>query len=101
MTDNERKEYMEAFGKRVKAYREALGMTQGELAVKAGYTDGANPAATVSKIERGLMDITQSKCYDIAKALEIEPYQLFTTESVGRLVKYAELITEEGKNVDK
>jgi hypothetical protein len=47
------------------------------------------------------MDITQSKCYDIAKALEIEPYQLFTTESVGRLVKYAELITEEGKNVDK
>ena len=29
MTEKERKQYMEAFGKRVKAYREALGMTHG------------------------------------------------------------------------
>lgn len=101
MTEEERKAYMEAFGKRVKAYREALGMTQGELAVKAGYSDGANPAATISKIERGLMDITQSKCYALASALEIEPYQLFTSDAVGRLVKYAELMAKEGPNVDK
>ena len=38
MTEKERKQYMEAFGKRVKAYREALGMTQGELAAPEGFT---------------------------------------------------------------
>ena len=47
------------------------------------------------------MDITQSKCYALASALEIEPYQLFTSDTVGRLVKYAELMAKEGPNVDK
>lgn len=94
MTEEERKQYLLAFGRRVRAYREALGMTQEELAVKVGYTVGKNPSGTISKIERGCMEITQSKCADLAKALQIEPYMLFTDENVGRLIKYAEELTK-------
>lgn len=90
MTEQEKKEYLLAFGKRVRAYREALGMTQEELAVKAGYVAGKNPSSTVSKIERGVMELTQSKILDLANALEIEPYELFTDRYISRLVKYAE-----------
>lgn len=100
MTDNERKDYLEAFGKRVKYYREELGLTQKELGIKAGYVDGTNPAASISKIEHGQMDITQSKCADLAKALNIEPYQLIVSPQVSRLVKYAELMQKGAIHVD-
>ena len=102
MTEDERKLYLQAFGRRVRAYREALGMTQEELAVKVGYTVGKNPSGTISKIERGCMEITQSKCADLAKALQIEPYQLFTDEQTARLVTYAQEIMKMkgGDNVD-
>lgn len=95
MDEKERKLYLTAFGNRVKSFREAQGMTQAELAVKAGYVDGKNPSATISKIEKGQMEITQSKIADIANALQIEPYELFTDTAVSRLIRYAELITKE------
>ena len=98
MTEEERKQYLLAFGRRVRFYRERLEMTQEELAVKVGYTVGKNPSGTISKIERGVMEITQSKVADLAKALQIEPYQLFVDEQTSRLVKYAELITKGGEN---
>lgn len=41
MNESERKEYLTQFGSRVKELRKNKGMTQLELAVKAGYTDGA------------------------------------------------------------
>lgn len=90
MTENERKQYLLEFGRRVRMYRELKGLTQEELAVKAGYVVGKNPSGTISKIERGCMEITQSKCAELAKALDIKPYQLFMDDSAVKLMKYAE-----------
>ena len=102
MTDAERKEYLIAFGKRVKYYREKLGLTQKELGIKAGYVDGTNPASSIYKIENGQIDVTQSKCADLAKALQIEPYDLIVSPDTARLLKYAELLKKEGVfNVDQ
>ena len=102
MTDAERKEYLIAFGKRVKYYREKLGLTQKELGIKAGYVDGTNPASSIYKIENGQIDVTQSKCADLAKALQIEPYDLIVSPETARLLKYAELLKKEGVfNVDQ
>ena len=50
MDENKRKEYLTQFGSRVKELRKLRGMTQLELAVKAGYTDGANPSALPSEV---------------------------------------------------
>lgn len=102
MTDAERKEYLISFGKRVKFYREKLGLTQKELGIKAGYVDGTNPASSIYKIENGQIDVTQSKCADLAKALQIEPYDLIVSPETARLLKYAELLKKEGVfNVDQ
>lgn len=77
MTNEERKLYLKTFGERVKYYRKRLNITQEELAVKAGYVVGTNPSSAISKIERGDMEITQTKIADIAKALGISPSDLF------------------------
>lgn len=97
MTEEERKQYLLAFGRRVRAYREAIGLTQEELAVKVGYVRGKNPSGTISKIERGCMEITQSKIVDLANALQIEPYQLFTDDTTARLLRYAQELTKGGE----
>jgi len=94
MKEKERRDYLEAFGNRVKSYRLALGMTQGELAVKMGYVDGKNPSANVSKIEKGQMELTQSKILELAKALQVQPYELFTDEQTSRLIRYASEISK-------
>lgn len=100
MNEEEKKIYLQAFGRRVRAYRERLGLTQEELACKAGYMVGKNPSGTISKIERGCMEITQTKIADLAKALQIEPYQLFADEQTARLVSYAKEMIKGGNNVD-
>lgn len=98
MTEEERKQYLLAFGRRVRMFREALGMTQEELAVKVGYTVGKNPSGTISKIERGCMEITQSKIVDLARALQIEPYELFTDDTTRRLLRYAHELSKGGND---
>lgn len=100
MNENQRKQYLVDFGKRVRFYREKLGMTQKELGIRAGYVNGTNPAATISKIELGQIDITQTKCAEIAAALGVEPYDLIVSPQISRLIKYAELIRKEGADVD-
>lgn len=94
MNESERKQYLIQFGSRVKKLRKNKGMTQLELAVKAGYADGANPSATISKIEHGQIDVTQSKCADLAFALEVEPYELFCDSQTARMIAYAEKMKE-------
>lgn len=94
MTEKERTEYLIAFGNRVKSYRKALGMTQNELALKMGYVDGKNPSANVSKIEKGQMELTQSKILELANALGVQPYELFTDTQTARIVKYAQEIAK-------
>lgn len=100
MNETERKQYLVDFGKRVRFYREKLGMTQKELGVRAGYVNGTNPAATISKIELGQIDITQTKTAEIAAALGVEPYDLIVSPQVSRLLKYAELIQKGDDHVD-
>ncbi|MBR7184559.1 MAG: helix-turn-helix domain-containing protein [Clostridia bacterium] len=53
------------FGKRIKARREAIGMTQDELAAKMGYSS----RSSIAKIESGTNDIPQSKIVAFATAL--------------------------------
>lgn len=100
MNETERKQYLVDFGKRVRFYREKLGITQKELGVRAGYVNGTNPAATISKIELGQIDITQTKCAELAAALGVEPYDLIVSPQVSRLLKYAELIQKGDDHVD-
>jgi len=100
MNENEKKQYLRDFGRRVRFYREKLGMTQKELGVRAGYVNGTNPSGSISKIELGQMDITQTKTAEIAAALGVEPYDLIVSPQVSRLLKYAELIQKENTDVD-
>ena len=100
MNETERKQYLVDFGKRVRFYREKLGITQKELGVRAGYVNGTNPAATISKIELGQIDITQTKTAELAAALGVEPYDLIVSPQVSRLLKYAELIQKGDDHVD-
>lgn len=57
---------MADIGKRIKEKREALGMTQEELASKLGYKN----KSSIAKIETGTNDIVQSKVAEFATVLD-------------------------------
>ncbi|MGM7267058.1 helix-turn-helix transcriptional regulator [Erysipelothrix rhusiopathiae] len=63
-------------GQRLKARRKELRISQQELAVAVGYTS----RSTIAKIEAGVIDLSQSKIYDIAEALETTPTYLLGLE---------------------
>lgn len=56
----------------IKRRRLELRMTQAELAEKIGYAD----KSMIAKIEKGQIDLTQSKIMAIAKALEVSASEL-------------------------
>ena len=56
----------------IKKYRQQLGMSQDELAKKAGYTD----RSSIAKIEKGLVDLPQSKIIQFAEIFGIDPGDL-------------------------
>ena len=56
----------------IKKRRLELGMSQEELAHKAGYTD----RSSIAKIELGKVDISLETLKKIAAALDIEPLDL-------------------------
>ena len=56
-------------GKKVKARREQLGLTQQELAKKLGYKS----KSTINKIELDINDVSQSKLIKLADALGVDP----------------------------
>lgn len=58
-----------AVGHRIKAQREALGISQDELARKLGYQS----RSSINKIESGERDLPQSKIKAIADALGVSP----------------------------
>ena len=58
--------------KNIKKLREELGMSQDELAEKTGYTS----RSSIAKIEKGLVDLQQSKIISFANALSVTPSQL-------------------------
>ena len=88
MTNEEKKTYLKTFGGRIKYYRELINMTQKELGLAVGYVDKTNPSSSISKIERGEMEITQTKIADIAKALGISPSDLFPSPKESPAVDY-------------
>lgn len=56
----------------IKMLREAKGMSQSELAAKVGY----KTRSSITKIESGVSDPSQSALYRIAKALDVKPSTL-------------------------
>lgn len=54
-------------GKRIKARREELHLSQRELSDKMGYSNHS----TLGKIERGLVDVTQSKVVKFSEVLGV------------------------------
>lgn len=58
--------------KNIKVRRIELGMTQTELADRAGYAD----KSMISRIEAGLIDLPQTKIVEIAAALRTTPSEL-------------------------
>lgn len=56
-------------GKKVKARREELGLTQEELAKRLGYKS----KSTINKIELDINDVSQSKLIKLADALGVDP----------------------------
>lgn len=67
---------VEELYKNIKKRRLELGMSQEELARRAGYTS----RSTIAHIERGAINIPQSKVIDIAHALKVTPSYLYGWE---------------------
>lgn len=68
---------MEHIGIRIKALREERNMSQTQLAIKTGYTD----RTSISKIESGKIDISQTKLSVFAQALGISIEKLIGIEN--------------------
>ena len=62
-------EYLKQVGFRISALRKSKGITQDALAQFVGYTS----RSTINKIEKGLVDIPQSKIIELAEALNTTP----------------------------
>lgn len=62
--------------KNIKSRRTELGLTQSELAKKLGYAD----KSMIAKIEKGDVDLTQSKIVAFADALRLSPSELMGWE---------------------
>lgn len=65
-------EYLKKFGNRLKEKRIEKGMTQEELAIKAGYKS----RQAISLFESGLRDPTLEKCAVLAMILGTTPHYL-------------------------
>lgn len=77
-------------GERIKARREALEMSQEELAHKIGYKS----KTSINKIELGIQELRQSKIKQIADALQTTPAYIMgwkETEEDQQLKKCREL----------
>lgn len=90
-------------GERIKTRREEIGMTQTQLAEATGYAD----KSAISKIEKGINDLTQSKIVIFANALRttssylmgwvddpnLTKEQVATVEQARRLQAYSNYLT--------
>lgn len=63
---------MEEIYKRIRDRREEIGMSQEALAKKVGYAT----RSTIARIEKGEIDLPQSKLVEIAEALKVTPSYL-------------------------
>ena len=70
--DNDNFTDREKIGENILRFRNAIGMSQDELAKKCGYID----RSSIAKIEKGERGLSQSKTIAIAKALGTTPNEL-------------------------
>lgn len=77
-----------SIGKRIKICREALGLTQAELAKKVGYKSNT----TINKIELDINDIPLSKVKEFAKALNTTTAYLMGWEDEDDLPPYPNIM---------
>ena len=64
--------------KNIKNRRNALHLTQTDLANKLGYAD----KSMIAKIEKGQIDLPQSKIFAFAKALDTTPSELMGLDGI-------------------
>lgn len=69
-------QYLQDIGSRIASLRKLRGFTQDELARAVGYTS----RSSINKIEKGLVDIPQSKLTEIADTLQTTPAYLMGWE---------------------
>lgn len=69
---------MDILAERIKEARIARGLSQEQLALMAGYTS----RASVSKIEKGHVDVPRSKVEALASALRVSPAWLLGLDNV-------------------
>ena len=68
---------LKGFGARIKIAREQAGLSQSQLAAKAGYTD----RSSIAKLEKGQIDPSSSKITQIARALDVSEAWLLGWET--------------------
>ena len=81
---------MNIVGKNIKERREALGLSQDELAKKMGYKN----RVSVCKAETGKEDLTTARVRKFADALGCTPADLMGWTQESRLTTYYEKISE-------
>lgn len=104
---------MTDIGIRIKNRREELGLTQEELAKRLGYTSRTS-RSTISKVEKGINDLTQSMVVKYADALDCSIAYLMGWEedpvlqayeehqkSLDNIPKYQEDLAEMAEEVGK
>jgi transcriptional regulator with XRE-family HTH domain len=74
--ERERDQQLKLLGKHIRAIRESLGVTQDQMAFKAGFA-----RSYYSGIERGVRNISALNLIQLAKALELEVGDLFPQTS--------------------
>ena len=95
----------------IRRLRESKGLSQDDLAKLTGYTS----RSSIAKIEKGLVDLQQSKIIAFAKALEVTPNELmglseaaecsnmsldyyeYTVDEIAEIKKFAEFIKNNRK----
>lgn len=75
--DSSKKKALKKMGTRIRDKREEMGMSQAELARRAGYTN----RSIETRIEKGEVDLTTSKIEKIANILDTTPGYLLGWES--------------------
>lgn len=71
-SDTKSQKDFNSIGKRIKERRKTMGLSQQELAEKIGYGD----RSIISKIEKGEVDLSQSRISAVAAALNVSPSYL-------------------------
>lgn len=72
-----KQEHREILGKKIEQLRLAKGMTQGELAKKAGFSG----RSAINNIEKAHSGINVGRLPDLARALGVDPLVLFDDDN--------------------